>query len=40
MIISQNIIANAGYGSEINYHFIEDQLPDYSIFNDIKGRKS
>lgn len=30
--LSQNIIADAGYGSEANYRFIEDNFPNYNAF--------
>ena len=43
-VLSKNIIADAGYGSETNYCFIEDQFPNckciYSLFNDAKRSKS
>ena len=31
-MLSQNIIADAGYGFENNYHFIEDYFPNCNVF--------
>ena len=31
-VLSKNIIADAGYGSETNYRFIEDQFPNCNAF--------